>query len=326
MAYGQNSNIGIMFQDSYHTNAGSMGFQASSVHWIPHLSDSIKLNKPPLYSENMRGIYDEGDSYEGANTVDGDLESEAQPIPLGAMLKAAMSVVSITVSDAIYAHKYEPGTSEHSDLSAKVPYTHYGYLDTGSAFLHQNLNAGTLELGIANGEFFKVKIGMVGGWFSQVAASGAIYDVGKRWTWDTASLSFGNSGKSEIQNLTIVLDDALEPIHTLNNSKFPSSIKRTGFRTIAVDGTIKFRNQEEFQEFITQSERELDITMTGVTEIQSGYTETLRLQLPKMRYEDYGPTAGAPGEIEASFTARGKYHADSGTGMLITLVNTQASY
>ena len=326
MGYGQNSNIGIMFQDSYHTHVDSMNFVANSVHWIPHLSDSIKLNKPPLYSENMRGIYDEGDSYEGPNTVDGDLESEAQPIAVGAMLKTALELTASVNSDAIYAHTFKPRTSEHSDLSANNPFTHYGYLDTGSAFLHHNLNAGMLELGIANGEFFKAKISVVGGWFSQVADVAAVYDVGKRWTWDTASLSLGGAGVSEIQNMTITMDEALEPIHTLNNSKFPSSIKRTDFRTFAVDGTIKFRNQTEYQEFINQSERALDVTFTGPTEIQSGYYETFRIQLPAMRYEEYGPTAEGPGEIEASFTARGKYHVGSGTGMELTLTNTQATY
>ena len=326
MAYGQNSKIGIMFQDSYHTHVDSMNFVASSVYWIPHLSDTIKLNIPPLYSENMRGIYDEGDSYEGAKTVDGDLQSEAQPIAVGAMLKTALELTgSINVGSA-YQHTFKPRTTEHSELSANNPFTHYAYLDTGSSFLHHNLNASMLELGIANGEFFKAKITVAGGWFSQVAPSAASYDVGKRWTWDTASLSLGGAGVSEIQNMTITMDEALEPVHTLNNSKYPSSIKRQDFRTFAVDGTIKFRNQVEYQEFIDQSERPLDITFTGPTEVASGYYDTFRIRLPAMRYEEYGPTAEGPGEIEASFTARGKYHVGSATGMEITLVNTQATY
>ena len=326
MGYGQNSKIGIMFQDSYHTHVDSMNFVASSVHWIPHLSDSIKLNKPPLYSENMRGIYDEGDSYEGANTVDGDLESEAQPIVVGAMLKTALELTGSVASDSMYTHTFKPRTTEHSELSANNPFTHYAFLDTGSSFLHHNLNSSMLELGIANGEFFKVKISVAGGWFSQVAPSAAYYEVGKRWTWDTASLSLGGAGVTEIQNMTITMDEALEPVHTINNSKYPSSIKRTDFRTFAVDGTIKFRNQTEYQKFIDQSEQALDVTFTGVTSLSPGYHETLRIQLPAMRYEEYGPTAEGPGEIEASFTARGKYHVGSGTGMEITLINTQATY
>lgn len=325
MAYGQNSNVGIMFQDSYHTDTSSMNFVASSVHWIPFLSDSVKLNKPPLYSENIRGIYDEGDSYEGPNTVDGEIQAEAQPIAVGAMLQCALQRTT-TMVDSVYQHVYKPRTSEHSELSANQPFTHYAYLDTGSAFLHQNLNAGTLELGIANGEFFKVKIGVVGGWFEQVAASGATYETGKRWTWDTASLSFGGAAVAEIADLTITMDEALEAQHTINNSLYPSRIKRAGFRTFTVDGTIKFDNQDEYQQFISQSERELDITFTGPTQIASGYYETLRIKLPAMRYEDYGPTAEGPGLIEASFTARGKYHAWSGTALEVTLVNTQAAY
>ena len=86
MSYGQLANVGIIFQDSY----GTVG-SVDSIHFIPHLSENIGLNIPPIYSENMTGRFDEGDTYEGPRTCEGDLESQAQPIALGAMLKSILN-------------------------------------------------------------------------------------------------------------------------------------------------------------------------------------------------------------------------------------------
>ena len=322
MAYGQKSNVGIIFQDSFN-NVGDVG----SIHFIPNLSESLKLSKPPMYSENMRGVFDEGDTYEALNTVDGEIDCEAQPIALGAMFKSILEEVSVVQSGGIYTRVFKPRASDFDELSANNPVTAYAYRDTGSAMLYSNLNGASLELSIANGEFLKAKVGFVGGSFQQIASVAASYPSGKRWTWDTASLSFGGAAVQEVSALTVSIDDGgLEAMGTFNNSIYPSRIKRTGFRTIAIDGTIKFDNQTEFQEFLNQTERQLIMTFKGATEIQSGYFETLTLTLPAMRYEEAAPTAEGAGEIEMSITARGKYHVGSGTGLELTLINTQAAY
>lgn len=321
MAYSQKSNIGLIFQNSFGTPGA-----VTSIHFIPHLSDNVALAIPPMYSENQRGVFDEGDTYEGPRTVAGDLQSEAQPIALGAMLKSIMNLESSTQSLGIYTHLFKPRTVDFDEVSAGNPVTHYSYLDTGSAMLFSDLNGTSLEIGIANGELLKSTVSYVGGNFTQNANVAATYSVGRRWTWDQSSLTIATSAQPEIQNLTITLDESLEAQHTLNNSKYPSRIKRTGFRTVAVAGTILFDNQLEYQEFLSQSERELVMTFTGQTEIQSGYFEVCEIKLPLMRYEEAAPAAEGPGQIAMSVTARGKYSVTSATAMQISLTNTQAAY
>lgn len=325
MSYGQKSAVGIIFQNSYGT-AGSV----SSIHFIPFLSETLKLNKPPLYSENMRGIFDEGDTYEGPNTVEGDIETEAQPIALGAMIKTVMEEVTVVTSGSVYTRTFKPRTSDFGGddgPTANNPVTIYTYLDTGSAMLYSDMNGSILELSLANGEFLKAKVSFVGGTFQQNASAAASFPSGKRWTWDTASVSFGGTAVDEVMNLTITLDDgALQAMHTLNNSKYPARVKRTGFRTIAISGTLKFDTQSEYQEFISQSERALVVHCQGTTQIQSGYYESITLKLPTMRYEEASPTAEGPGQIEMSITARGKYSVTSGTAYEITHVSTQTAY
>lgn len=322
MSYGQKSNVGIIFQDSYGT-AGDV----NSIHFIPNLSESLKLTIPPLISENMRGVFDEGDSYEGPKIVEGSIDCEAQPIPLGVMLKTIMEETANVNSGSIYTRTFKPRVSDFDDKSANNPVTAYAYRDTGSAMLYSDLNGAMLELGIANGEFLKAKVDFAGGTFSQNASVAASYPVGKRWTWDSSSVSIAGAANTDVVNMTIKLDDGgLEASHTLNGSKYPSRVKRTGNRTIAVDGTLKFADQAEYQEFLTQSERELIMTFTGPTEIQSGYYEVLEIKLPLLRYEEAAPMAEGPGYIEMSVTAKGKYSVDSGTSMMITLINTQVAY
>lgn len=309
MSYGQNAKFGIVFQNSWGT-AGSV----SSIHFLPILSESIGLNKPALISESMRGIFEEGDSYEGANTIDGDIEVEASGYAAGILLSCIMdpgSVNQATVAGSVYTHTFGCYTNDWDQYSATKPSTVYKYLDTGSAMLFSNMNGSALELAVANGEFLKMKLSMVGGAFSQNSSTTAAYPTERKFTWDTASISFGGSAVDEVENLTIKLEEGIEPRHTLNNSKFPKYIKHTGFRVVTVEGTVKFNNQTEYQQFISQSERALVLTFAGAA-LTSGYTELLQVTIPKFRYEEFKPAASGPGEMTVGFTGRAKYDTSSG--------------
>lgn len=321
-AYGQKSNIGLIFQNSYGT-AGAVG----SVHFLPYLSESIGLNIPPLYSENIRGIFDEGDSYVGPKTVDGDIETEAQPIVLGAMLKSILQLTGSVNSGSIYTHTFKPRASDFDDKCANNPVTIFKRLDMGAYEMFSDMNGTTLELGISQGEFLKCKVGYVGG--AQSVTSGtptASYETGKRWKWDSSSFSFGGTGKAEVVNGSIKVDEGLEAQHTLNAVNAPSRIKRQAFRNISVDLTLKFDDWSEYQAYLDSSEREAIINFVGAVEVQSGYKENLTIKLPLMRYEEVKPASGGPGAIEVTAKARGKYSVTSATALWITLVNTQAAY
>jgi len=318
--YGQDSNVGICFQNSYGTA------QTSSIYFLPHLTDGVKLEIPPLLDEAMRGVYDEGDSYIGPKKAGGDFETNAQAIALGVALKALMGNPSTVTSLGVYTHTFQPRTADFDQKCANNPLTYYRYLQTGSAELFYDLNASTLEMTIAKGELLKAKLGLVGGSYSQIADVAAGYPVGKKFAWDVTSVSIGGAGKDEMTEMTIVIDDQLEAMHTLNGTKFPARIRSTGMRTVAINGTLKFDNQDEYQQYISQSERELIANFKGTTEIQSGYYEEIKIQAPLLRYSDIPVAAGGAGEIEVSFSASAKYSVDSATALMITLTNTQAAY
>jgi len=326
MAYGQNSNIAIGFQDTYGTATTDSGTLVGSLYFLPHLSDGVKLEIGEIVDEAMRGIFDEGDSYEGPKSAGGDFDTTAQAISLGVMCRAFFGPPVTVTSGGVYEHTFTPRTSDFSEKCAGDPTMYYRYLETGSAEVFYDLNASMLELGITNGELLRSKITFVGGSHLQIAALVADYPVGRKFAWDVASVSIAGVGRDEQMDLTITFDDQLTASHTLNNSKFPSRIKRSGMRTVAVAGTLKFDNQDEYQQFIAQSERELIVNFKGGTEIQSGYYEEIKITCPAMRYVDIPVQAGGPGEIEVSISAKGKYHTGSATSAQVVVVNTQASY
>lgn len=320
MGYGQKSAIGISFQNSWDT------LNTDSMHWISHNTDGVALEIEQLVSEANRGIFDEGEVYEGPKQITGDLECDIKPLTLGAFLTAALDVASTTAVDSVYQHIFEPAKSDFDEVSAQKPFTYQQDLDTGSAQLFYNCVGSALELSISNGELLMAKLSVIGAGFSQQAPLTPSYPTGKKWTWDQTSVSIGGSGTAKLSELTVTVDNAVEAGHTLSGSKFPSRIKRSGFRMTSISGTIKFQDQDEYQAFLNQSERELDVTLTGPTEIASGYYDTLRIQTPLLRHGEFKPNAGGPGEIEVGFTAKGVYSTESATAIKMTLTNTQAAY
>lgn len=321
MPYGQNADFGIIFQNSW-DSVGSV----SSIHFIPMLNESVGKNIPALISEGMRGIFEEGDNYEGPHTNDGDIEIEASATPLGTLLSTIFEETSLVTSGSLFTRTFKPRSADWDSKSAGRPFTIYKYLETGSAFLFSNMNASAFEINVTNGELFKSKLSVVGGGFTQIANTTPSYPDDKVFTWDTASVSFAGTANADIEDLTVALDEATEAMHTLNNAKTPSHTKHTGFRTLAVNGTIKFNDQVEYQQFISQSERQLLIHFEGITAVQSGYNESLTIDIPKMRYDDFKPSASGPGEVTVGFTARGKYSVDSATLIEITHASGQATY
>lgn len=321
MSYGMKTNLGFCFQNSYGTAL------TQSLYWIPFISEDFSVAKEPLVGESMRGIFDEGPTYEGLNSNKGKLEMEAHPISLGVLFKGFFGPPTTVTSAAYFTHTFKPRTADFDVYAANNPITVAKDLgDGGSAHLYSDMVISKFSMSVANGELFKASIEMLGGKYSQIVAPAASYPTGKNWTWDVASVSLGGAANGDISELNIEIDDSLENKFTLNNTKTPSRTKRSGFRTMSVGGTLIFDNQTEYQQFLAQAERNLTVNLKGVTVVQSGYTENLTLIVPLFRYVEFAPVAGGPGKLEVGFSGKGVYSTTSGTQVQITLSNTQAAY
>lgn len=320
MSYGMDADIGLSFQNSYGTS------NVASMHWLEPISESVELKKEQLVTKGLRGIYDEGIYSEGANKVEGDVTIEAKPIILGALLSAVLNRTTVT-SGSLYTHTFKPRTTDWDTLSAERPFTYHKHMgDTGSAHIYSDLNGNTLELALANGEMLTAKLGIVGGSYAQAAGSTASYPAGTAINWLVASCSIAGVARDNVRALTVSLDNKLEAKLTLSNSRYPKRIKRTGPRTVSVSGTLSFTDQTDYQNFVSQTEQRLVMSVVGALSITSGYNETLTIDVPSMRFTEYPQAIGGPGELECQFKAVGVYNTGSATSIAITLINSKAGY
>lgn len=327
--YGQTATVGIKFLNSYNGVASP----ATGVFFMEIMSESVNHKIPPLYSEGMRGIFDEGDSYAGPYSVEGDVELEAEPIALGTLLAATMGAPTTTAVTSAYSHKFEPRTADWDTVSANYPIAYFKNLDQDTIEKYHTVNAHGLELSIEAGSFLKAKCSFVGGSFgveSVGTTSGGwtpVYPTGKKFTWDQTSVSIAGTARPELMSFTVKVEDGMEAIHTLSAKNGPSRITRQAFRNVQVEATMKFDDRDEYQEFIDQSEREMVVSLVGKDDIGgTGVKNSLEIAIPKMRYEEYDQSASGAGQIEVSMKGRGKYSVDSGTALSITLVNTQDAW
>lgn len=323
MPYGQNEKLGIAFQNSYGTVAS-----VDSMYLIPFLNESIAPEVPELLSANMEGRFDEGEAYAGPRQVGGTVLTEAQPITIGVFLKAAVNDPTTVQSSGIYTHTFKPRTSDFDTNAVNRPITVYKNLaDDGDVPLYRDLVANRIELAIANGEFLTAMLSTVGGVVETKTSSQDIGSaVGKKWTWDVTSLQLGGSANTDFADLNISIDEQASPRWSLKTSRDPDRVKRDGRRQIRVTGTVKFTDQTEYDLFLAQTTQELKIHMQGVTEIQSGYYDSLTITLPQFKYLSYPLETPDESERQISFEGKGEYHTGSGTSIEIVLVNTQASY
>jgi hypothetical protein len=323
MSTGMKGNLALAFQSSYGTH------NVSSLYHIQFLEESVALKKGQLNDQSIgRGVFEEGDAEEGPNTIDGTVRIAAKSLSLGVLLQAALGNASSVKADsaAVYTHTFNPSQTDFDEFSAGKPITILKYTDdAGSASLFYDLNATTLELSASNGEFLTAAISVVGGSFRQIANVSPAFPTGKRFKWDQSSVTIDGTATNKINELTITVENGLEPRHTLCGSVYPSHIKRTAFRTFDISGTMLFDNQTEFQQFLAQTERKLVINFRGGVDISSGYRDELRIEIPSYRLTEF-PVNNVLGPIEVSFSASGRYNTGSATAIKIVLVNTQTAY
>ncbi len=328
MAYGQDAKIGLAFQNSHGDAVTDIG----SFYLMPFLSESITPDVPELLSQNMEGRFDEGEAFSGARNVGGTLSNESQPVTIGVLLKA-MFGDPVTLSNSVAAgefweHTFKPRTADFDTNVINIPMTmHKNLADGGQVPVYQDLVATRLELGVSNGEFLLASINFTGGVVGTKQTSDTIAAaVGKKWTWDVTSIQLGGSANTEFSDLTVIVDEQASARWTLQTQKDPARVKRDGRRQVRVNGTIRFVDQTEYDLFLASTTQALRLTMTGTTEIRSGFFDVLDIIVPAFKYLTYPVEFPDPAELQVSFEGKADYHVGSATSIQFTLTNTQDNF
>lgn len=328
MFNGMKATVGLAHQNSFGTIAA-----ANSVMFLPILSENIDQTIPPLYPNDFTGVMEEAHEVEeGANMVGGDISLNAGPITLGHLLKAMLGDETVSIQGSSYQHVFVPRSGDFDIYTAQRPVSIFkSWAGVNSAEIYYDMAMNTMELSVTAGELLKVKCGFVGGKQSYAAPQAApTYPAGRRLPWDVTSIQVGSgtgvAAHPEFKAFALTMDNGIAAEHTLAGSTDPARIARTGFRKFSISGTMLFDSLLEYDTFIQQQERLAIITFVSKDTIMTNTRNTLRIDIPSLRYKEVKKPTGGPGRVEVQVAGDCVYNAGSGNALKVTLTNTYAAY
>jgi hypothetical protein len=126
--------------------------------------------------------------------------------------------------------------------------------------------------------------------------------------------------------VTVGLNENIEPIYSMNGTLAPLKYTRSAFRQVTAQGTFYMNDRSILNDFVAGTQRQLLITaMNTRAAIQSGYFDTVQVDIPQMKITAFKPSANGPGEVAVSFTARGVLDPTSAYAFQLILINSYAA-
>lgn len=326
MSYGAQIKFGIARQ----TNVGSYATAAGSFHGFALTKDAVGLEKQELISQNLTGRFEQGAVYSGVANIAGTIDFELTPRNLGIALAAVVDESPVTVtSGSVKTYTFMPNTQDFSATMVKNPFTIYKqFTDSNSAFLFYDCQFGQLSFVLGQGAFVRGTLGVAGGTYLMGGVGSAAVqtdaaDIGVLFPWNVASISIGGTGVQNYSELTIALNENIAPLYAINNTLAPFKFTRTAFREVTVNGTIYFTDRAAADAFAAETLQRLFVTIVNTkASVQSGFYNTLTIDIPQLKYTAVKPSVSGPGEVSVPITGRGIIDPSSNYAIQYVLTNT----
>lgn len=321
------------------SSGGTDSFSVAVCDYVGILSENLVVNKTDLNQANLQQQFDEVETYQGMQSVAGNVSMEVHPRAVGYFLRSAFDSTSTcqTSAGAAWANTigfshaswrvhqfiakqsvFQAGSGSDLPTLTCVAFRGPGTAQ-GSAFAYYNCAANAMELSVDAGGLLRASFDLVGRNYSRLARATPSFLTAKAFVWAQASVSVAGTGKPHFESLTIRMNNALEPFPRLDGSYYNSVLKRTGYRTVEVNGSLTFSDDTDYDNFIAGSESALRVTYILTT------SETLDIQVPAFRYTTFAPALSGPGRVQVGFTGRGMWHAGSGTPLQVLIFNDRVS-
>ena len=316
-------------------------YSATVTNFIPFLSETMNNTRADLASQAIQDQYDETRMYSGLQSVGGSVVSEVHPVNAGFFLRACFDSTTTTTSLGYVAITSHTGVRAHSFKAQQVQFHQGSGSDlptltvevsrgpttaTGTSFVYYNCAGNTLELTVQAGQLAQISTDFVGREYGRKAETATSFPAAEAFLWSQASVSVGGAGHALFESLTVRLNNNLQAYPALDGRLRPNFIKRSGFRTVDVNGTITFATNSDYDLFINGSETALRVTFTGPAISASPANNAIfDIQVPAFRYTAFPININGPGRISIPFQGRGMWHSGSGTALEMTIVNTRTS-
>jgi len=247
---------------------------------------------------------------------------------LGAVVNYQPTYVT---SGSLRTATFVPNTSDFSSTLVKAPVTLYTqFSDSNSAELYYDSQCDQLELTFSAGQFTKARVAVAGGTrlangIGSLGVNVLGQDTDDLFPWNVASISLGGTAVGNFSDIKIALNENVSALNTINGVTTPFKFTRDKAREVTVSGTLYLTDRSQFNAFINATQQRLLVTATqatNATQIQSGYNNTLVVDVPQLKITQMKLAANGPGEVAVSFQARGLLDASSNYSIQFTTINT----
>jgi hypothetical protein len=340
MSTGMLGFVGIGVESS--GGASATGVYSAPIHgYVPFISETLTNNRNDIESQVIQSQFDTVRMYTGLQTIQGAITAEVNPIAAGYLLRPVFDQCTMVQSTALVsglvashsgvrAHVFTAGQTQFhagscSDLPTVTVEVFRGpTTQTGTSFVYYNCAGNTMELQIQAGQLAQMTVDLLGREYGRKAESTATFPAAEAFLWSQASVSIGGTARPIFESVTVRLNNALDAVPLLDGRLRPNLIKRNGFRTVEMNGTMSFQTDSDYDLFIAGSETAVRITFTGpAISTAPANNAVFDISIPAFRYTAHPINIGGPGRISVPFQGRGMWHSGSGTALNIVLVNTK---
>ena len=344
------------------TRSDSLYLSVQSVdRWHNFVSESVEHTIAELEEGAITGYKDAPPSHKGLDSAAGDVTLEPDPNALGDWMRAVFGQSSATVLTSaastgansqsmgagrpVMQHRFLPIQSAVDNRNFLPAYTMMIYKDLGSAFFYQGMCAYGIEFNIQANALVGATVNLMARKVERFARTSSITALSKingskPWIWDQASVqvSSGQVGLGNLvsntnyEGLSIGVNIPIEGVILLDGTKHNAEYQVNDFRRVAINGTISFRSQEEYDAFTAYENRSLRVTVRDTSSSSllgnpaSAYYPMLQIDIPQAKYLTWSTPIGGPNRLQTTFTGKGERDTTSSYMIEAFLTNVTSIY
>lgn len=316
---GMLSNFQLSKQNSFGTSTAN--FKTMKITGETITTAINLISKSTLQNRFAKDLF-----IQGMETVKGKINFEIDPLRLGDLLFGAVGIVSTTNNTSVsgfqdYTHTFSPYQSNWDGKTALPPYTILIDKASGQSFKYADSVMNDLTLSVKAGGIMKGTIGLISRVTSLTDDVDPSFNNTIPWTWDVASFTI-NDVAIEPKNLSLTINNKIEPIFLLDGSRTANKYMRTNLQDVRIKGSFIFKTNTEYLQFKEFTDTNMKLFLN--TMVDSG--PTLLIDVPKFTYTKYSNPIPGPRHITANFEAEAEFDTTSNYAIQYTLTNTVTGY
>jgi hypothetical protein len=302
------------------------GIMVAPTIFLPASSFSIDTTDENVVPSQIRGTRDNFVALPGPYSVSGTMEMELTPNGIRNLLKSALAHSGAITPSAYtgggYQMVYVPGsaltpTFSFETSAADILFMRYG-----------GIRVNTLEINAAFGEIVTSSWGLEGTTRAkQGSGSTESYPTGtgaNPFHFTGVSVKLGGSSIGTMKSFQFTVGNNIEREGTLNNTR---AWNRTvlGKRDLGLSGTFDFQDTAEYDRFFAGADFAVELLLQGASITGGAALHTLKIALPRVRWNSVNAPLQAGSVIEQAVTATVLRPLAGTDAVTVTLVTDEST-